>query len=254
MPGDWRNLLREKIDEIRMRRFFQKRAAKYQSDPDDLAVNGYKIFGSESEMFNEKDFLTLVENLKSQLRLQGSERLLEVGCGSGLLAQALAGSCSQYVGIDISANMVALARKKNLPRAQFYCMNGRKLKFPDNSFHRVLAYFVFINLPHWPQCEQILAEMLRVVDKDQGLILVGNLPALEPSPPIAEPAARSQHQSRANLWRQLSGLLAADITIKHFDKSVFLEWGAKHGLVTEILQSAVGKYSLQRFDVIYSFH
>ncbi len=253
MYRGWRNSLKEKIDEIRLKKFFQERAAHYPGDPDDLAVNGYKIFGSDSEKFDQEDLQEMFESLRSRLRLTGSENLLEIGCGSGLLSQALAGFCSQYIGIDISANMVALAQKKNIPQAQFYCMNGRKLKFPDDTFRRVLAYFVFINLPHWHYCEQILAEMLRVVKKDHGLMLIGNLPDAEAPLPITKPPSLDQDQPRINLFRHLSGLLAPDVSIKHFNKSLFLEWGRKQGLTTEIVQSAVGKYSLHRFDVIYSF-
>jgi ubiquinone/menaquinone biosynthesis C-methylase UbiE len=252
MSRDWRNRLKEKIDEIRLIKFFQKHTVNYQIDPDDLAVNGYKIFGGDSDMFDLKDFQAMVGNLRSQLRLEGSERLLEVGCGSGLLAQALAGSCAQYVGIDISANMVALAQRKDIPQAQFYCMNGKKLKFSDNSFHRVFAYFVFMNFPHWHYCEQILAEMLRVVSKDQGLILIGSLPDKDKQPQVSKVPQENQDQTSINLVRRFSQMLSPDITIQYFDKSLFLEWGARHGLKTEIVQSVIGKYSPYRFDVIYS--
>jgi ubiquinone/menaquinone biosynthesis C-methylase UbiE len=255
MSYAWRNYLKAKIGEIRLVKFFQRHTTNYQIDPDDLAVNGYKMFGSESEMFSREDFRTLIENLRSKLRLEGSENMLEIGCGSGMLAQALADFCSQYIGIDISANMVALAQKKNIPQAQFYCMNGRRLKFPDNSFHRVFAYFVFMNFPHWHYCEKILAEMLRVVRKDQGLILIGSLPDKDKqSQQVSEASKINQFQPGLNPFRRISQLLAPDFTIQYFSKAQFLEWGAKQGLKTEIVQSVIGKYSPYRFDVIYSVH
>jgi SAM-dependent methyltransferase len=249
-----RNYLKEKIDEIRIKKFYQRLITNYLLDPDDLAVNGYKMFGSDSEIFDRQDLQVMLENLRSKLRLEGSEKVLEVGCGSGMLSQALASFCSQYVGIDIHKEMLTLAQRKKIPQAQFYCMNGRKLKFPDNSFDRVFAYFVFINLPHWRHCEQIMVEMLRVVRKDQGLILIGDLPDKDEQPEISETPGINRDQPGFNPLRRISQLLAPDITIQYFNKALFLEWGRAHELTTEIVQSTVGKYSPYRFDVIYSVH
>jgi ubiquinone/menaquinone biosynthesis C-methylase UbiE len=255
MSYAWRNYLKAKIGEIRLVKFFQRHTTNYQLDPDDLAVNGYKMFGSDSEMFDRQDLQVMLENLRSKLRLEGSEKVLEVGCGSGMLSQALASFCSQYVGIDIHKEMLTLAQRKKIPQAQFYCMNGRKLKFPDNSFDRVFAYFVFINLPHWRHCEQIMVEMLRVVRKDQGLILIGDLPDKDKqSQQVSEASKINQFQPGLNPFRRISQLLAPDFTIQYFSKAQFLEWGAKQGLKTEIVQSVIGKYSPYRFDVIYWIH
>jgi len=51
-------------------------------------------------------------------RLPGSGRVVEIGCGSGISSQLLSEAGYDVVGIDISADMLALARQR-APRAEF---------------------------------------------------------------------------------------------------------------------------------------
>src|SRR5690606_19433965 len=45
-----------------------------------------------------------------RLRLDGTQRLLDVGCGTGRWASTLSGSCAHYHGIDACEGLVAHAR------------------------------------------------------------------------------------------------------------------------------------------------
>lgn len=53
----------------------------------------------------------------------GGKRVLEIGCGSGVLAQGIAGLVAAYKGIDASAPAIAKARELNAGRArvEFAC-------------------------------------------------------------------------------------------------------------------------------------
>ena len=51
--------------------------------------------------------------------LKPAGSVLDIGCGEGLLAQWLARECPRYVGVDLSAEAIALARARNLPFAEF---------------------------------------------------------------------------------------------------------------------------------------
>src|SRR5215218_4878908 len=52
----------------------------------------------------------LARRLDALLALQGAERVLDVGCGTGALAHALAPRVREVVAVDSDAAMVAVAR------------------------------------------------------------------------------------------------------------------------------------------------
>jgi len=90
------------------------------------------------------------------------ERVLDVGCGTGRLAFALAGRCQveQLHGIDFSPAYIEHARRSNEdPKITFQVADACALEFPDHSFDRVLALLV---LHFVPRADQAIAEMRRV--------------------------------------------------------------------------------------------
>ncbi len=74
-----------------------------------------------------------------------SGSVLDIGCGEGLLARWLANECSRYVGVDLSAEAIALARAKNLPFAEFVVADAKDFRpsaqFDVIAFNECLIYF-----------------------------------------------------------------------------------------------------------------
>jgi SAM-dependent methyltransferase len=70
-----------------------------------------------------------------------TERALDFGCGAGRLTQALATRYSTVVGLDISGQMVALARRHNPNPRVTFVQSGRSdlREFPDGSFDLVYS-------------------------------------------------------------------------------------------------------------------
>jgi demethylmenaquinone methyltransferase/2-methoxy-6-polyprenyl-1,4-benzoquinol methylase len=118
-------------------------------------------------------------------------RALDLCCGTGDLALAFARAGAEVVGLDFSAEMLAVARKKaagggrkELPGHESHGLNqpneGRAASllflqgdaqhtpFPDNSFDIVTVGYGLRNLANW---EAGVAEMVRVAKPD-GRILV----------------------------------------------------------------------------------
>jgi SAM-dependent methyltransferase len=56
-------------------------------------------------------------------------RVVDLGCGSGIWAEALADSGYEVVGMDISPAMIALARRR-VPRATFHVQVFREFRMP----------------------------------------------------------------------------------------------------------------------------
>jgi SAM-dependent methyltransferase len=76
--------------------------------------------------------------LVDALDLQPGSRILEVGCGPGRHAHALADRGFDVLGVDISERFVALARETAPPGARFERIDARALSF-DGEFDAVLS-------------------------------------------------------------------------------------------------------------------
>jgi SAM-dependent methyltransferase len=86
-------------------------------------------------------------------------RVLEVASGTGHLAEAAVARGATVVGIDVAANMVALARRR-VPGAVFHEGDAEALPFEDGQFDAVFCSF---GLLHFAQPAQALHEMARVL-------------------------------------------------------------------------------------------
>jgi len=88
--------------------------------------------------------------------------VLDVGCGTGSLADALKRRCNfrLLLGVDFSPAYITHAERRNHdPRVVFEVGDACALGQPDRSFDRVLALLV---LHFVPRAEQAIAEMRRV--------------------------------------------------------------------------------------------
>ncbi len=91
----------------------------------------------------------------SLLDLGGSERVLDLGCGSGKITAAIAGRVPEgtVVGVDSSADMIAFASEHfGRPNLHFETADIRRLRFREE-FDLVVSF----NAVHWiPEQEQAL--------------------------------------------------------------------------------------------------
>jgi ubiquinone/menaquinone biosynthesis C-methylase UbiE len=102
-------------------------------------------------------------------------RLLEVGCGTGHWSRYFSDKGFDITGIDISAEMIKIARQKQIPNSHFEITDGRNLAFKDESFDAAAAITV---LEFTTEPEKIISEMVRCVKKSKGVLIIGVLNAL----------------------------------------------------------------------------
>src|SRR5262249_55749128 len=111
-------------------------------------------------------YLQMVRTLIEETELQSGERVLEVGCGTGVLDRWLArrtGGKNPIVGVDINPYLLreaaALTRKDELEGTiAFRQGNAEALPFADGSFDVTMAVTVIEEL----DAERMLREMVRV--------------------------------------------------------------------------------------------
>jgi 2-polyprenyl-6-hydroxyphenyl methylase/3-demethylubiquinone-9 3-methyltransferase len=95
-----------------------------------------------------------------QLGDVAGRRVLDAGCGGGLVAHELAAAGAEVVGVDRSLGSLGVARRAT--PARFHPAQARleRLPFPDASFDAVVAADVLEHLPDLPACVTELARVL----------------------------------------------------------------------------------------------
>ena len=120
--------------------------------------------------------LRLRDQLLDSLALRGDERVLDVGCGRGLLAIGAAKRLKngKVIGIDVwnpldlSGNTPDAA-KANVKlegvadKVRIENGDAQKLVYPDNHYDVVVSSLALHNIPEHPARSQAVREMLRVL-------------------------------------------------------------------------------------------
>ncbi len=117
--------------------------------------------GGESNVNNE---ILADADLIRQGRRLSQMRVLEIGCGVGRMTRAMAAYFGEVHAVDISAEMIALA-KKNLSDLQnvfLYKNSGMDLsEFPDRGFDFAFSFIVFQHIPDLDIIENYVREVHR---------------------------------------------------------------------------------------------
>src|SRR3989344_3904419 len=79
-------------------------------------------------------------------KLIKGKKILEIGCGTGHEAAYFVKDKFDYLGTDLSAAMLKVARKL-VPKAKFRQMDMLKLKLPEKSFDGIWACASLLHIP-----------------------------------------------------------------------------------------------------------
>jgi SAM-dependent methyltransferase len=123
------------------------------------------------------------------LALEPDDRLLEIGCGGGLLLRDAAATGASVTGIDHSEEMVSLARER-APGADVRHASAERLPFADGAFTAVAMSVVFFFLS---DPVEALRECRRVLVPGGRVAIYTTSPALRGTPAAPEPIASRGH-------------------------------------------------------------
>ncbi|CAL9373958.1 2-methoxy-6-polyprenyl-1,4-benzoquinol methylase, mitochondrial [Streptomyces sp. enrichment culture] len=152
-----------------------ERATEVPGDPVRSAerdqVNDYDSFAEAYAAENENSLVNAYYERPAMLALAGDvagRRILDAGCGSGPLSAALRDRGAVVTGIDVSAGMLALARRRLGDDVALHRVDLRDpLPFADGAFDDVVASLVLHYLEDWGPT---LAELRRVLGPGGRLI------------------------------------------------------------------------------------
>lgn len=138
------------------------------TDPEKIVE---KVRGDYNLIAREWD---LSRTRPSQLKLnligdvREGERVLDIGCGNGLMVPFLLDRGAFYVGVDIAENLTAIAEKRyeeavQSGRARFLRGEATELPAADSGFDVALSFAVLHHLPSAPLRRKFFAEIRRVL-------------------------------------------------------------------------------------------
>jgi len=101
----------------------------------------------------------MAERLLDAAGVVAGRRVLDVGTGPGYAAGRAAERGALTTGVDMSGEMVALARRRS-SEVRFLQADADELPFPDSSFDALVGNFV---INHLPTPERAIREFVRVL-------------------------------------------------------------------------------------------
>jgi ubiquinone/menaquinone biosynthesis C-methylase UbiE len=146
-------------------------------------------------------------------RVGAGQRVLDVACGTGVLARDLAGrvgASGSVTGLDPSAGMLAVARER-APNVDWRRGTAESLPFEAGSFDAVVSQFGLMFFTDPPRA---VGEMLRVL-KPGGRLAVAVWGAIENNP---------LYEAEVELLARLAGRPAADALRAPFASAIAGAW------------------------------
>lgn len=127
----------------------------------------YDDFSSHYDRGRDRGYHALVDDLEMSVvePYARGKRVLEAGCGTGLMLSRIDRVATQAVGVDLSSGMLGRARDRGLTVVQG---SITALPFGDATFDTVCSFKV---LAHVPDIERALSELARVTRPGGHLVL-----------------------------------------------------------------------------------
>jgi SAM-dependent methyltransferase len=125
----------------------------------------------------------LVATLAAEVGLDGSGRLLDVGCGPGVLAVTLAGRFAEAIGLDPDAEMLAAGARRaaeaGIDNIRWVQALAEDLPTLDLGKFRLVTFGQSF---HWTDRERVAEAVYDILEPGGALALIGHAHAGRPQP------------------------------------------------------------------------
>jgi ubiquinone/menaquinone biosynthesis C-methylase UbiE len=126
-----------------------------------LEQEGWSDRASTYDAYTARISSSGIDPLLDAAGIGAKQNVLDICCGTGLVTAAAIERGATLTGIDISAEMVAMAQSKGL-KADFRTGDAEALAFPDAAFNRVICNFGHF---HLQEPNRAIAEAARVLER-----------------------------------------------------------------------------------------
>ena len=144
----------------------------FKKNSKDYKKQSRKNFDEEAENYYEthdgKHSKALYDLMIDKLDDLDYSSLLDIGFGTGEVLSRIATEGVQYSGLDISPQMLSIARKNLGENVDLRLGDSEELPWDDESFNVVMCLNSF---HHYPNPEKVLSEMRRVLKTGGKLVM-----------------------------------------------------------------------------------
>jgi ubiquinone/menaquinone biosynthesis C-methylase UbiE len=111
--------------------------------------------------------------ISKKIGLNSKSRVLEIGCGSGVLGNWIKSKCSTYYGFDISHEMLkSFLNESNTETVNLLRASADKIPFQKDSFDIIILNGVAMYFINDDFLSRVLKEIQEIISKN-GLIFIG---------------------------------------------------------------------------------
>jgi ubiquinone/menaquinone biosynthesis C-methylase UbiE len=126
----------------------------------------------KASVFTDSDVL---DRIKSAAPVTGRSRVLDLGCGPGIVTEAFAVEAGEVIALDLSFEMIQRARQRceraGQRNVRFAIGKAERLPFRNAAFDAIVTR---LTLHHFPDLETALSEMIRVL-QPHGKIVIADI-------------------------------------------------------------------------------
>lgn len=144
--GKAENSTLPRISRKSVENFFKLRAEKSTS----LGYVQAVIYQDKNPELAQARNIAEKSKLLPLLALQGTEDVLDVGCGTGRWADEILQRCATYLGVDLSSELISIAKDRfaSSAKASFACMPAEEVSLDSigRTFDVILSMGLFIYL------------------------------------------------------------------------------------------------------------
>jgi len=219
-----------------VRRAAYKAVWDAQSKTEDAAKIAVAGYADEGEFRRTAE--GTVACLEQSVGVRPTDVIVEIGCGVGRVGRVLAPRCKEWVGADVSQNMLSHTRRRlaDLPNVRTVALNGYDLApLADRSADVVYCTVVFMHLDERERYRYV-RDALRVL-RPHGRLFVDNFNLLSDEGwrlfeqvLALDPLARPAHASKSSTPQELAAYLdrAGFIDVEQTQTGLWvLTWGRK---------------------------
>jgi ubiquinone/menaquinone biosynthesis C-methylase UbiE len=161
---------------------FQPKLVRQNKPMTDHTEHIKKEFARQAETLSAASAftdLTFVERIRTAIAPTATMRILDLGCGPGIIVEALAPLVDEVVAFDLTPEMLQKAQERcsqsEVENVRLLLGNGEKLPFKDGTFDVVVTR---LTIHHLEDPMGVVSEMVRVTSSS-GRVVVADIVSSE---------------------------------------------------------------------------